>query len=513
MKKNVLIIFLIIMSTNVIYAQNIFVDNCIETKIDKDYALGRLIYGNKENFYFTLNKLSKDAKYITSDIAGIYKYSHNMKLVSTISTVELFSNLDDKAIIYSPYIVKDNFIFIIKEPVKKNSYKNDEFIYSTVVINMDFNKVTAKKELYKLEDNYREDPRIIYSIDSSSLLITFERWETNTNLAKADIEKRIINIGSNGEILFNKKISFTNRKESTHTLIDLLFDNTSIYMVYKNFVTKKNLGVSPKSGERIKNFHLLKYNTQTEQTKEIIENSDFSNYFFSSARLFYSNSNLYIAGTYYNEVNFMGAYRNGFDGQFLMRLNNKDEVVFSSFFDDYDIDITNKPKTNRAIIKKVFFKSDGGAYVIAEDHDCVSYCNSDEISIINFGNDGKVIWKKFLDKKHDGINKVKGDIDIMYTYISFYNDRVYIILNESKENAYSPIDASLKLQNDWSKEIYCISFIYNNDGIVNKNIIFKSDTSTCKFRANYYNNNLYQDLFNNKIYSKGVTNMLVLKYE
>lgn len=502
-KYSIILIICSVLSGITANAQSLSAEKCIPYTLDGrgNKVLGFLFYADKDYSYLTVNKAERYgyiydrvvSGYMDEHMVGIDKFNKDMKRVASIDGNELGG---DKTTSYIPLIMKDRFLFVTKTETKDGNY-----VYSTIIVDKDMKVIAKNNNVYTLKKDYMFDPDFYYSSDSSNVLLKF-----NKSLAGKKDPTVLVGIGSDGTKKFQKEvIFFEGQDQGDYGASDVYYDNKDIYIAFSTSV-KSRMGLSA-TGKKTRNIFLKKYNIETSTFKEIPLPVEFDEYNVVSTHFLRNNNKFYLCGNYVTSGVAYAVRLSKYDGVFSVVLDDNEKVLSKNFYSQND-PIMNDDRIYNGATRDVFFKSDGGYYMVSEYRNCESFCNTGEIVVYNFDKDGKYIWRRAIEKDHHGVSQYNED-RFMFSYYFFYNDKVFVLFNDSKSNATVDVKKPLSQTKVWNKELSCFSYVFNNDGTLLKKVLFDSQSKGCKFQIN----NVYNNTYAKKILSLGDDDLINISYE
>lgn len=494
-------------SSSQIFAQKIIKETCKDVQVNDKFIQQVIITGDENVNYFTEFEKGKGINGITS----IAKYDKDMHLISRFLLSNIITESANKKDVaqISIYPMKDNFLI-----VRSANTDDSKIKYSIGAVDYSFNILQPLKELYTTNDEYKQLDFLISSKDSTQLLFIFDNYKFfSTNKSKKqNIKVNYISVNQSGKISSQDKIEFTGIDSYDNTISNVLYLNNTIYfgvsLGYQDMTNYNLYGIAKKNESQKYNYLLYQYSTNTKNLKQILQDKNAEDAYLYDNIIRANNGKIYLSGSYTLQRNVNAQIYQNYDGHYVITIDAiSNKVLTSNFMADDE-----KQKGN---VSNIYFKEDGGYYLIVEHNYTNTFSSSDNMYIYNFDNFDKLLWKKVIEKQHQGGNLQKG-ASYLYSIEFVKKNDLYVLMNESKKNAELPIDKAMEEFKNWEKgDLYCIAFIYGNNS-EKKQIVFNSKELDCNFYTNnpwyftfqskYMTNRLsclYINFKQNKIYSIG----------
>lgn len=514
MKKiNFLILLLFVIGiSSKLSAQKITKESCKDVQINDKYILQTIITSDENATFFKEFEKGKGK----NGLIAISKFDKNIKYIKRVFFKDLINDDITNYTLVGNQILNKNILLLFKKEIDKHS---DQYYYLLLNTNLEIVKKTT--ELYKTNQEMSQLVNEISSVDSSQALFLFGRFSLKFAFSKYNKYTKKLDaviIDKNGDIKANQSINF-DFKEVDNLVEDVAYDNENIFFgIYVGYSYGQNIvykGTSKKTETQKNNYYLTKYNVAANKLQSMNISKTLENYYVASSYFTLRDGYLYFAGTYNeNKLYANGLVNDRFQGHFISKIDTKNDKID---FSDFTLEKTNDKEViqDKGAINGLFLKKDGGIYMKIENNYESGVSYSSAITLYNYDNTGKMIWKKVIDKEHKGGQLYKG-FEFLHSLAFVKNDQLYVIMNENKKNAELPIESKMEENKSWEKGLYCISFIYG-DNFEKKNIVFNADESGCEFHDGYNvpvldeqekylidrRNDVFFNLKQNKIYSIG----------
>ncbi|MFN8295211.1 MAG: hypothetical protein U0T69_03400 [Chitinophagales bacterium] len=468
MKKIIFLILIFCISIcNQLFAQNIIPASCVDVKTDGIYIPQVIIYGNESFTYFTEYEKGKEK----NGVSSIAKYDKDMNFISRFMLDDMKSdskNKDEETTL-SFYTLKENILIVSRTVIENNNEK-----YSIGVVGYDLKLIQYSKEIYSTNDEFAKKVGSVISADSTSLLFIFGQYK-KYGKKHNNIITYCVNVDQTGKTLFQKSIEFNGIDNYDNTIKEIIYLDGSIYfgiaLGYQEMSNTNLYGIAKKNENQRYNYLIYQYSVLTSSLKQILNDKNVEDNYIYDNLLTSRNGVIYLLGCYTTDRSASAQIFYNYDGHYLIRIDPKTNKVLTSNFWENDL-------KQKSFVTSIKFKENGGYYVISENNNTNGFSFSDNMYIYNFDNSDKLIWKKKIEKQHQGGNLQKG-AQFMYSIEFVKENDLYILMNENKKNAELPINAPMAEYKNWEKGgLYCISFIYG-DNFEKKKIIFNSDEFGC----------------------------------
>ncbi len=349
---------------------------------------------------------------------------------------------------------------------------------------------------------------LIFSFEADDLDIGLKKFKRGVN----DKESYCVAIDNTGKMLWQKRIKFEGIDDFDNTIKNICYVNNNVYfgisLGYQEMTNINLYGIAKKTETKKYNYLLYKYSITTNALQQILIDKNAEENYLYDNRLRSRNGILYLTGCYTVDRSPSAQIWLKYDGHYLIKINSEtNKIVTSNFW-------TNEPN-QKGYVSDLKFKENNGYYVISENNYTNSFSSSDNTYIYNFDKDDHLIWKKVIEKQHQGGNLQKG-ASFIYSIDFVKGNDLYILMNENKKNAALPINTAMAQHKNWDKgDLSCVAFIYG-DKFESKKTVFNSNETGCSFYTSnpwYFTihskymterlNSCYVNLYQNRIYSIG----------